>query len=188
MKNLFLTAALFTSVFSFSQNTKYYEFNETLQPEVGTILVAWDNNFGVYYSCLDWYDTMRTHLRTDTVDFTGVNTIIFPGTAAQYLRGDGALTAFPAIPDSVSEVVNDAGYLAGDIGAASISGVGATVAYIVAHGLSYTPDAVVLTARSADAANPYYVSSISSTTFTITFTSQPGTGTDNILFDWVAYK
>lgn len=70
----------------------------------------------------------------------------------------------------------------------TFSGVTLQTTYTVNHGLNFTPVKIFITPRSAAAAVPYYISNITSTTFTIVFGSVPLIGTLNIVFDYLAVK
>lgn len=68
------------------------------------------------------------------------------------------------------------------------SGIALTTSYVVTHGLSFTPGKIFIMPRSLSAAALSYVSSITSTIFTITFLTVPVLGTNNISFDWIAFQ
>lgn len=70
----------------------------------------------------------------------------------------------------------------------TFSGITLQTSYTVNHGLNFTPIKVFLTPASPNAAAPCYVSSITATTFTVTFLTVPVLGTNNITFDWMAFK
>lgn len=80
------------------------------------------------------------------------------------------------------------GGLQGNLGSATVSGTLLQTAYVITHGLSYTPTAVFIQPKSANASALSYVSNITSTQFTVNFLSVPIIGTNNISFNWVAYK
>lgn len=73
-------------------------------------------------------------------------------------------------------------------GSSTMSGTLLQTSYIVPHGLNYTPSQVYVQPKSANAAALSWVTNITSTNFTITFLSVPILGTNNISFNWVAYK
>jgi hypothetical protein len=74
------------------------------------------------------------------------------------------------------------------IGRDTISTTFGIYSYNISHGQAFTPDHVFLQARSADAAAECWVSAITSTYFTVTFINTPPTDTNNVIFDWTAYK
>lgn len=61
-------------------------------------------------------------------------------------------------------------------------------AYVVNHGLPFTPAQVIIQARSANAAAYSYVSAINGTSFTINFLTVPVIGSNNISFDYLILK
>lgn len=74
-------------------------------------------------------------------------------------------------------------------GQTTISTLVGTANYVVTHGLNYTPIKVFLQSRSQSAANSnYYVSAITTTTFTITLVTLPLIAGNNMIFDWLAVK
>lgn len=70
----------------------------------------------------------------------------------------------------------------------TVSGAALTTAYIINHGLPFTPAQVYIQPRSSNAAVPSWISSINSTSFTVNFASIPILGTNNITFDWLVIK
>lgn len=68
------------------------------------------------------------------------------------------------------------------------SGNSSATTFTVTHAAGFTPSRVGLTARTAAAAGAHWVTIPNSTTFVINFAAAPATATDNIKFDWVAYK
>jgi len=60
--------------------------------------------------------------------------------------------------------------------------------YVVNHGLPFTPLHVYIQPRSANAAVPSWVSTITSTSFTVNFASVPILGTNNITIDYLVIK
>lgn len=73
-------------------------------------------------------------------------------------------------------------------GSTTFSGLTLTTQYTVTHGLPFTPSKVQLQPRSVNAAALFYIDNITSTTFRITFVVVPTLGTNNISFDWFAYR
>ena len=73
-------------------------------------------------------------------------------------------------------------------GSNTLSGAVLQTAYVINHGLPFTPLQVYIQARSANAAVPSWVSNINSTSFTVNFASVPILGTNNITIDWLVIK
>lgn len=73
-------------------------------------------------------------------------------------------------------------------GSNTLSGLVLQTAYVINHGLPFTPLQVYIQARSANAAVPSWVSSINSTSFTVNFSSVPILGTNNLTIDWLVIK
>lgn len=75
-------------------------------------------------------------------------------------------------------------------GSTVLSGVLLTTAYTVAYPttLNFTPITVIVCPRSANAAVPSWVSSITNTNFTVNFASVPVVGTNNIAIDYIIVK
>lgn len=75
-------------------------------------------------------------------------------------------------------------------GSALLSGAALTTAYNVPFGatLPFIPITVIVNPRSANAAVPSWVSSITSTGFTVNFSSVPVLGTNNISIDFIVVK
>jgi len=69
-----------------------------------------------------------------------------------------------------------------------LSGLALQTAYVINHGLPFTPLQVYIQARSSNAAVPSWVSAINSTSFTVNFASVPILGTNNIIIDWLVIK
>lgn len=78
----------------------------------------------------------------------------------------------------------DGTYLKEVYGSSSFNGDGATTTFTVTHGAGYTPAQVFITPTSENAAAEHYISSKTSTTFAVTYTSPPPAGTGNIALDW----
>jgi len=71
-------------------------------------------------------------------------------------------------------------------GSAEITGDGSTTSFTISHGLSSTPSIVLITpTNSSMASATWWVSAKSSSTFTITFSTAPSSGT-KLSFDWYA--
>jgi len=77
------------------------------------------------------------------------------------------------------------GYVTENSGVATFSGDGVTTSFSWAHGLVSTPNVVLVTPKSADAAITHSVSA-DATNITIKFTSAPAAGTDNVVLEWYA--
>lgn len=85
---------------------------------------------------------------------------------------------------TISSITN----VAGNRGSAIVSGALLQTQYTITHSLGYTPTMIFIQPKSANAAVPSWVDNITSTTFRITFASVPVLGTNNISFNWIAYK
>ena len=59
--------------------------------------------------------------------------------------------------------------------------------FVITHGLGAIPGSVVVTAGSADAAGSFYVSA-DATHVTVTYTTAPAAGTDNVTLFWQVSK
>lgn len=70
-------------------------------------------------------------------------------------------------------------------GQVTLSGTGSATAFTIAHGLASTPSSVRVTPGSAAAATPFYVTS-DATNITVTFTTAPASGTNNVVLNWNA--
>lgn len=75
--------------------------------------------------------------------------------------------------------------LTSNAGAATASGNGSTTAFSFNHGLTGTPNQAVVTAASSAAAGNFYVTS-NSTQITVTYTSAPANGSNNLTWNWSA--
>lgn len=73
-------------------------------------------------------------------------------------------------------------------GTSTFSSISLTTAYVITHGLSFTPISVYIQAKSPNAAVNSWISALNATNFTVNFTSVPLLGTNNITIDWTAYK
>jgi len=76
-------------------------------------------------------------------------------------------------------------------GTVTTSGVALQTAYTVSYqsgALPFVPITVIVNPRSANAAVPSWISSITSNGFTINFASIPILGTNNIVFDYIVVK
>lgn len=73
-------------------------------------------------------------------------------------------------------------------GTNTLSGAVLQTAYVINHGLPFTPLQVYIQARSSNAAVPSWVSNINATSFTVNFASVPILGTNNIIIDWLVIK
>lgn len=65
------------------------------------------------------------------------------------------------------------------------SGDGSTTAFTISHGLPVAPDAVVVTAGSADADGDFFVTS-DADDITITYGTAPTSDTDNLTWNWLS--
>jgi len=78
------------------------------------------------------------------------------------------------------------GYTTENSGSSEITGTGSDTSFTISHGLATTPSQVLITpTNSSMASATWWVSAKSSTTFTITFSSPPSSGT-KFSFDWYA--
>lgn len=76
-------------------------------------------------------------------------------------------------------------------GTVTTSGAALQTAYTVNYqsgALPFVPITVIVNPRSANAAVPSWISSITNTGFTINFASVPILGTNNIVFDYIVVK
>lgn len=76
-------------------------------------------------------------------------------------------------------------------GNVTASGISLTTAYTVSYSsgtLPFTPITVIISPRSLAAAGPSYVSSITTSGFTVNFVLAPTIGTNNLSFDYVVIK
>ena len=91
------------------------------------------------------------------------------------LEGQSANTVY----DGSSTKYTDKG------GTSTQSGTGAQTAFTIAHGLIATPSKWSVTAQSAAAATPFYVTA-DATNLTVTYTTAPASGTNNVVLTWLA--
>ncbi|RLC77390.1 MAG: hypothetical protein DRI61_11650, partial [Chloroflexi bacterium] len=78
------------------------------------------------------------------------------------------------------------GYVTEATGSYEITGDGTNTSFTISHGLATTPSQVLITpTNSSMASATYWVSAKDATTFTITFSSAPASGT-KLSFDWYA--
>jgi len=81
---------------------------------------------------------------------------------------------------------NNIGYTTENSGTSEITGDGTNTSFSISHGLATTPSQVLVTpTNSSMASATWWVSTKSSTTFTITFSTAPSNG-DKLSFDWYA--
>lgn len=146
-------------------------------------------NFQDIYILRKGHDTLTYQITTDSVLLDCLDSTHNHGTPSNVVWVDeiGTLKRSPISSINISQLNND-GFFEGNRSQTNISGLAATTAYTITHGLSYTPTSISISAKSADAAPPHFVTNITSTTFDIVFVSQPNIGTNNIIFDWTAYK
>lgn len=69
---------------------------------------------------------------------------------------------------------------------ATFNGTGAQTAFVVSHGLDNIPTNIQISPRSSAASAARYISAVTATSFTVTFTAAPASGTGNVVFDWEA--
>jgi len=99
------------------------------------------------------------------------------------LNTDGAISTGTGINPVIEDNI---GYTTENSGSAEITGDGSTTSFTISHGLSTTPSIVLITPTNQSMASAtWWVSAKSSTTFTITFTTAPSSGT-KLSFDWYA--
>lgn len=72
----------------------------------------------------------------------------------------------------------------GNFSRATFNGTGAQTAFTFSHGVDGTPSNVTIEPRSAAAAAAHYVSAVTATDITVTYSSAPASGTGNVMFDW----
>jgi len=77
------------------------------------------------------------------------------------------------------------GYLTENSGTATFSGDGVTTQFTIAHGLVSTPNKVIVTPGSTDAAGDFYVT-VDATNIYVNYLSAPPSGTDNVVLYWYA--
>lgn len=99
-------------------------------------------------------------------------------------------TARPTVANtgSYTDLLNLPTIIQGTKGTATISGVSLQTAYVITHGLGYTPSQVYIQSTTLAGAALNYVTTITGTTFTVNFVVAPSIGTNNIMFYWTAYK
>lgn len=98
--------------------------------------------------------------------------------------------AIPTVVNSGSynDLLNLPTIIQGTKGTSTISGVSLQTAYVITHGLSYTPSQIYIQSTTLAGAALNYVTTITGTTFTVNFAVAPSIGTNNISFYWTAYK
>lgn len=79
-------------------------------------------------------------------------------------------------------------YMSGTPGASTISGLTLVTNYVITHGLPFTPSIVLIQPTSSNATAASYITNKTSTTFTVNFNTIPILGTNNISFDWIAFR
>lgn len=72
-------------------------------------------------------------------------------------------------------------------GSATFDGTGAETAFVIPHGLGVAPTSVFITPGSSDAAALSYATA-DATNITVTFTTAPDAGTDNVVLNWQVSK
>jgi hypothetical protein len=82
-------------------------------------------------------------------------------------------------------IKHNKGFVTENTGTATFSGTGAQTVFTIAHGLAAAPTAVSLEAKTADASGAKYWTA-DATNITVTFTTAPPSGTDNVVISWEA--
>jgi hypothetical protein len=77
------------------------------------------------------------------------------------------------------------GYVTENSGQAVFSGTGTQTTFTIAHGLTTTPNKVLVTAGSADAKGDFYVT-VDATNIYVTYATAPPAGTNNVVLYWRA--
>lgn len=200
MKHLIVALLLFTGVVhgqgltNIDPDTKKYEYQGewsympiwSMQDSLTAAALPFtgDSHFRIYTNEFLVKDCDVNHVSTSsptympTVSASGVFGAV--RTDSIQLTSHQVTTALGFVPASAST-----GYT---LGSSTVSGTLLQTAYVITHGLSYTPSSVYIQPKSANAAALSWVTNITSTNFTITFLSVPILGTNNISFNWVAYK
>ncbi|MFD0717599.1 glycosyl hydrolase family 28-related protein [Paenibacillus sp. GCM10027626] len=78
------------------------------------------------------------------------------------------------------------GYKTENGGQFSFNGTGSQKVFTIAHGLAHVPDYYHVTAASAGAATAFYVSA-DATNITVTYTTAPAAGENNVVLEWSAH-
>lgn len=73
-------------------------------------------------------------------------------------------------------------------GSATVSGTLLQTQYTISYSPGFTPSAVTIQPKSANAAALSWIDNVTSSSFRVTFISVPVLGTNNISFYWFAYK
>lgn len=89
---------------------------------------------------------------------------------------------------SYTDLLNLPTIIQGTKGTSTISGVSLQTAYVITHGLSYTPSQIYIQSTTLAGAALNYITAVGATTFTVNFAVAPSIGTNNISFYWTAYK
>jgi len=111
------------------------------------------------------------------VDTENYNTIV-----GNVLTGNYKALSYVGANDVVKR---NLGHRSENAGVATFSGDGVTTSFSWAHGLVGAPSVILITPKSADAAITHSVSA-DATNITITFTSAPAAGTNNVVLAWYA--
>lgn len=69
-------------------------------------------------------------------------------------------------------------------GVSTQSGNGVTTVFTISHGAAVTPTTPIVTAGSAHAAISFYAT-VGASDITVTFTTAPASGTNNVKFNWL---
>lgn len=150
----------------------------SIEQDLGT-----DSTFVVQFNsqpCLAFIEKRKCTITSDTVSISSLTaTPVSSATNIVAVDANGRL--FPVTSTSVSG-------LQGNRGSATVSGALLQTTYTISHGLSYTPMAVIIQAKSANASALSYVTNITGTSFDVVFLSVPIIGTNNISFNWLAIK
>lgn len=171
MKKLFLLFAICITVFSSCSKSK------NSKELSGSDYYDWElvNDITSYYIQHD----------TNSIGRYAADFVIDPGGELQIPTMDAIHAKTWTIDASTISSINN---VVGNRGSVSVSGALLQTQYTITHSLGYTPTMVFIQPKSTNAAVPSWVDNITSTTFRVTFASVPVIGTNNISFNWIAYK
>lgn len=82
-------------------------------------------------------------------------------------------------------VWDNEGYKTSNEGVATFNGTGSQTDFVINHGLAITPTVVIVTPNQVFNRS---VGSIGGTSFTVSFSTAPASGTNNVIIYWKAYK
>lgn len=178
MKKILLLSIAFATVLISCNNKSNQppQFEKTLltDPDIYNFDIEVDG--ASYYIQAD--TNSRGNYRKQFIISPGIPDVSFP--AAKTISGDGWSVD--------SAFIANSNQVAAKRGTATISGTLLQTQYTITHALGYTPTMIFIQPKSANAAALSWVDNITSTTFRITFLSVPIIGTNNISFNWIAYK